>query len=593
MAMDSLSGNLAVILHADIAESTVLVQQDERLAHERIQGAFRLFSETIEKYHGRVRELRGDALLADFARPSDAVTAALSFQANHASYIEQLNDDIQPVARIGIAMGEVIVADSTVTGAGVVLAQRVEQLSEPGGVCITAAIHEALPKRLPFDQEKLGEQTLKGFDELVQVYAVSLIPGGVIPEPEFLAQRDIATAELPDKPSIAVLPFTNLSGDSDQEYFADGISDDIITGLSRFHWFFVIARNSSFVFKGNTVDVKQISRDLGVKYVLEGSVRKSGNRVRISAQLIEATAGHHIWADRYDRNLEDIFAVQDEISEAITTAVAPAFVSAEAKRAERKAPGNFDAWDYAMRGNWHLSRGSKDDLKEARRLFEKALQLDFKNNTALCGLAFTLCWVNIFSWEDDLEAVRIKAYELVKRAIAHDDNDAFAHAILGWVRFTQRDLDGATAECRRALKLNPNLALAESILSICHSWRGDNEDALAHAIKAERLSPRDPAQSMWSFARSSAEFGLGHYEQAAEWAKLATDVMPEFPGAWRYLASSLGHLNRLEEAQVAARELLKVLPHDNIRVVREGLPSIDQDRIDRFVEGLGKAGIPE
>ncbi len=265
MAKDRLSGKLAVILHADVAGSTQLVQQDEQLAHERIQDAFRRFSETIAIYQGRVRELRGDALLADFERPSDAVTAALAFQADHSCYIEQLNDDIRPARRVGIAMGEVIIADSTVTGAGVILAQRGEQLSESGGVCITAAIHEGLPKRLPFDQADMGERQIKGFDETVRCYAVSLKPGRQIPKPEALAYPESAGSAVPDKPSIAVLPFDNMSGDSEQEYFADGISEDLITALSKIHWFFVIARNSSFTYKGQAVDVTRVADALGVR----------------------------------------------------------------------------------------------------------------------------------------------------------------------------------------------------------------------------------------------------------------------------------------------------------------------------------------
>jgi TolB-like protein/cytochrome c-type biogenesis protein CcmH/NrfG len=588
-----LSRKLAVILHADVVGSTRLVQLDETLAHERIRDAFKRFSDTIGRYHGIAHEIRGDALVAEFSMTSDAVSAALAFQLANAAHVEELMDAVRPVVRVGIAMGEVVVADNTVTGAGVVLAQRLEQFAKPGGIVIQGAAYETVPRRLPFDYETLGELELKGFDGPVRAFAVTLRPGADLPKLEPQARQAQQAPGLPDKPSIAVLPFTNMSGDPEQEYFADGISEDIITGLSRFHWFFVIARNSSFAYKGGAVDIKQVARELGVQYVLEGSVRKSGERVRISAQLIDATTGRHVWAERYDRKLEDIFAVQDEISEAITTTVAPAFVSAEARRAERKAPENLDAWDYAMRGNWHLSRRGKDDLAEARRLFEQALQLDPKNTMALSGLAFALCWVDIFGWEEDLEAVRARAYDAARQAVGHDDNDAWAHAILGWVRFTRHELDAAVAECRRALDLNPSLALAESILSISYSWYGDNDEALKHAERAERLSPRDPAQSMWSFARSCAEFGVGNYEQAVQWARLATDVMPDFPGAWRYLAASLGHLDRLEEARAAVHHLLAVLPHDNLRRVRTGLHSVRPERMERFVEGLRKAGLPE
>jgi len=584
---------LAVLLHADIAGSTSLVQVNESLAHERIQNTFHNLSKCIVSYGGIAHEIRGDALIAEFGRASDAVSASLTFQASNSTTNEMQPDDIHPKVRIGIAIGEVVIADGTITGEGIVMAQRLEQTAIPGGVVIQGAAYETVPKRLPFDFKSLGEIDLKGFDAQVRAFTVNLQPGANIPSIEPREHTTFLRANSNDKPSIAVLPFKNMSGDPDQEYFTDGISEDIITGLSKFHWFFVIARNSSFSYKGSQADTWQISKELDVKYVLEGSVRKVGNRVRISAQLMDAAAGHHVWAERYDRELDDIFAVQDEISEAITTTVAPAFISAEERRVVRKTPESFDAWDFAIRGNWHLSRGSKDDLSEAMQLFDEALKLDPKCTTALSGLAFALCWVNIFGWADDLEEIWSKAYKMANLAISYDENDAMAHAIMGWVRFSRQDLDGAISECSRALDLNPNLALAESIYSISSSWRGDNAEAMNHAQKAEKLSPRDPAQSMWCFARSSAEFGMGNYEQAAKWAKLATDVMPEFPGAWRYLASSLAHLGRLDEAQAATHELLNVLPHDNLSMVRDGLPSTHQSRMERFVEGLRKAGLPE
>lgn len=396
-----------------------------------------------------------------------------------------------------------------------------------------------------------------------------------------------------DKPAIAVLPFDNLSGNPEQEYFADGISEDIITGLSKFHWFFVIARNSSFAYKGTAVDVKQVARELGVQYILEGSVRKAGERVRINAQLIDATNGCHIWAERYDRNIDDIFSAQDEISEAIITTVAPTFISVEAQRAERKTPENFNAWDYTARGNWHLWRRGKNDIAEAIRLFEAALQVDTKNTAALSGLAFAQCWVYIFGWEDDLDAVRNMAHEMARRAIDLDDSDAWAHAILGWVHFSSHELDASVTECERALELNPSLALAESVLSIACSWLGENEKAVQHAKMAQRLSPRDPGQSMWSFALACAEFGARNYTEAEEWAKITTTVMPEFPGAWRYLAASLGQLDKVEEAHMAINHLLQIMPHDSLQMVSTRLPSVSRERMEQFIDGLRRAGLPE
>lgn len=397
---------------------------------------------------------------------------------------------------------------------------------------------------------------------------------------------------LPDKPSIAVLPFNNLSGDPEQEYFADGLAEDIITGLSKFHWFFVIARNSSFTYKGGSIDVRQVARELGVKYVLEGSVRKAGNRVRITAQLIDAQTGSHVWAERYDRDLEDIFAVQDEITQAIVGEVAPTFISAEAKRVERKEPESFDAWDYCMRGNWYLSHRGKDDIVEARRLFEKALEQAPNSTMALNGLAFTLGWMINFGWADDPDEARTTALAAARRAVELDDNDAEAHIALGIINFYMDQVEAAVAACRRALELNPNLAAAVAWLSMFLSWAGDYDEAIAHARIAQRLSPRD-SFSIGNFARTCAEYGAGHYEQAVEWAKKMIEVTPEFPAAWMYLTFSLAELDRLEEARAAGDQLQRNMPQINLSILRAALPSGRPEEIDRRLDGLRKAGLPE
>ena len=340
---DHHSRKLAVLLHADVVGSTELVQRDESVAHERIQDSFRRFSETIKAYGGITQEIRGDALVAEFARASDAVTAAIAFQIENTGSNAQLEDDIQPQLRIGISLGEVIVADNTITGAGVVLAQRLEQLAAPGGVVVQGSVSETVPRRLPFDFDSLGEQSLKGFDQPVRAFIVRGKPDAVIPGPELpiadTGPGDVAadnfeerpSLEFSDKPSIAVLPFDNMSGDPEQEYFADGIAEDVITALSRFHDLLVIARNSSFTYRGMSADVRQVGRELDVLYVLEGSVRVVGNRVRITAQLVEALTGNHIWAERFDRSLEDVFEVQDEITALVAATVGQQVHVAEVK----------------------------------------------------------------------------------------------------------------------------------------------------------------------------------------------------------------------------------------------------------------------
>ena len=357
MEKDQLSRKLAVILHADVVGSTSLVQQNETLAHQRIQAVFNNLSKTISSYGGIAHEIRGDALVAEFERASDAVAAALAFQVLNDEINSTLSDDIQPGLRIGISLGEVVIADSTVTGAGVVLAQRLEQLAESGGVVVQGAVSETVPTRIPIEFESLGEQMLKGFDMPVRAFVAKLRPGEELPTPEAAAipkDAESISLQVPDKPSIAVLPFENMSGDPEQEFFADGISEDLITALSKIHWFFVIARHSSFTYKGQAVDVTRVASDLGVRYVIEGSVRKAGDRVRISAQLIDATTGRHVWAESYNRSLTDIFELQDEMTQTIAGAVEPELSAAERERAACTPPESLGAWEFYQRGLWHL-----------------------------------------------------------------------------------------------------------------------------------------------------------------------------------------------------------------------------------------------
>jgi adenylate cyclase len=584
---ERLPRKLAAILYADVVGYSRLTGEDEDATHRRLAEYLDVISARVAQHHGEVVHYAGDAVLAVFKAAVDAVSSAVEIQAQLRERNAELPESRKVEFRIGVNLGDVIEDRGDVYGDGVNVAARLESLADAGGVCISESVHTALGTKLPLCYRFAGEQRVKNIDKPVRTYHIEAVTATAT------GRTNAARGALDEKPSIAVLPFTNMSGDPEQEYFSDGITEDIITGLSRFHWFFVIARNSSFTFKGTSVDVKQIARDLGVHYVLEGSVRKSGQRVRITAQLIHAATDRHVWAERYDRSLEDIFALQDEISEAIVTAVAPAFVSAEAHRAQRKLPENLDAWDYAMRGNWFLSRRGKVDLDEARRLFGMALDIDPNSTIALAGLAFALCWVSNLGFEGDLDAVRKTAYDAALRAIDLDDNDAWAHATLAFVFFSMRQLDAAIPECKRAIALNPNLAVAQSLLAISYTWRGDNDDALRHAELAERLSPRDPVQSMWSFARTCAEFGAGHYDRALAAARLTTEAMPRFPGGWRYVASSLGHLGRIEEARAARDELLKVAPRDSLSLVRMVLPGVHSERMERLIDGLRKAGLPE
>ena len=591
MAEERVQRRLAAILVADVVGYSRLMEADEEGTRARLRSLHsELIDPRIAADGGRIVKTMGDGILVEFPSAVDAVRSALVIQ----EALRRRNADVFEEARVdfrvGINVGDVIVEGEDIHGDGVNVASRLEGLCGPGEVYVSGTVYDQAAGKLAASFEDLGEKSVKNIEKPVRVYRARVEPNADA-RPEQHTEHTLPP--LLEKPSIAVLPFDNLSGDPEQEYFADGLAEDIITGLSRFHWFFVIARNSSFTYKGGAVDLKQVARELGVQYVLEGSVRKAGNRVRVTAQLIDALTNRHVWAERYDRDLEDIFVIQDELTEAIVGAVAPSFISAEAKKVERKSPENFDAWDYAMRGNWYLSHRGKDNLAEARRLFDKALELDSRSTMALSGLALTLTWMLTFGWAGDADEILTTAYEAARRAVELDENNAEAHVALGWVSVRMHKLDSAVAACRHALELNPSLAIAEGVLAIVLSWRGDDDEAILHAEKAERLSPRDPIYSLWSFAHTVAEFGAGRYEQAVEWANKTIEATPEFPGAWRYLAAGLAHLGRIEEACAAIDQVLHLVPHDNIRLLRKILPSVRPERLERFLDGLRKAGLPE
>jgi len=396
-----------------------------------------------------------------------------------------------------------------------------------------------------------------------------------------------------DKPSIAVLPFVNMSGDPEQEYFADGIAEDITTALSRFQWFFVIARNSSFSYKGRAMDVKSVAEDLGVQYALEGSVRKSGKRVRVTAQLIDAPTGHHVWAEKYDRDLENVFAVQDEIAESIAAAVAPSFVSAEERRVERKAPGNFDSWDYTVRGNQHLWRLTKNEIAEAKRLFQVAIDIDPQSSVALGGLSLAYVWESLLGLVDNPADALAAAHQAAQRAIAADQHDGWGHSMLGFVNIHRRQHDAAIAAYRSALDINPNLAFAEGGLGHAYGWRGDYDAAIVHTDKAARLSPHDPARLFWIMGRAAAAFVAGKYDEGVHWGRRLTETFPDFALGWRVLATCHVHNGNLADARAAVEQLLCLVPHDNLRQVARAIPTYRCADLERFLVGLRNAGLPE
>ncbi len=591
------SRKLAVLLHADVVDSTGLVRHNETLAHQRIQETFRRFSETIANHGGTAHEIRGDALVAEFPRASDAVCAAIAFQDQNADFNVSLEDALQPRLRIGIAMGEVVVADNTITGDGIVLAQRLEQLAGPGAVCIQGAAYETVPKRLPFDYENLGDRVLQGFGEPVRVYEVGLRAGAVVPAPES-SDAEPAALELPDKPSIAVLPFTNMSGDPEQEYFSDGLTEDIITALSRFRELFVIARNSTFLYRNKPVAITKIGRELGVRYVLEGSVRRAGHRIRVNAQLIDAKTGGHLWAERYDRDLEDIFAIQDEITTGIVTATGVEIGRAELARIAHTRPGSLNAWDCYQQGVWHAYQITKADNKEARRLFERAAELDSRSPRPYEGLARVGFSDVMNKFSDTPEQTLAEAKRAGERALSLDDEDAVAHTMYGRLLVVLGKYDDAVREFTRAIELNPNLALAYEHRAFALHWRERPEEAIEECDMALRLSPRDPAKwQSWNL-KAFACFQAGRYEETIQFGNQVLQYRPEHPAMCEVVVAAAAELGDADRLEAAKAELFRRFPDYSIRSRREHYRHwenmhLPQRYIERIFAGLRKAGLPE
>ncbi len=396
-----------------------------------------------------------------------------------------------------------------------------------------------------------------------------------------------------DRPSVAVLPFANMSGDPEQEYFADGISEDVITELSRFHSIFVIARNSSFTYRGQALDVRKVAKDLGVRYVLEGSVRRAGTTIRVTAQLIDATSGRHVWAERYDRALVDLFAVQDEITRNIIGSIAPGIVMAEIQHSKGKTAAELDSWDRIMRAHWHIRRFTAVDFREACRLLEELLTHEPDNAVALGDLAFSLHFAAIFGWTDSPPAAMARMSELAQRAVESDDQDAAAHTSLAIHDLFSGRHDDAMRRLRRAIELNPNSSFAHGYVGVVHAFGGDHDLAIETVQEAMRLSPRDLLMVIWRVVEGWAHLGAERFDRAAESARLAIGWNAAFADAHAILASALGHAGRLDEARAALDECVRQFPGLTLRDPRLTRPfrrAVDQER---FLDGLRKAGLAE
>ncbi len=573
---------MAAILAADVVGYSRLMGADEEgtLARLKALRADPIDSE-IAAHRGRIVKTTGDGLLVEFPSVVDAVRCAVAVQTALAERNRTLADGQRIELRIGINLGDVIVDDGDIFGDGVNIAARLEAMAEPGGICIDRAVRDQVRDKLALAFEDLGEQSLKNIARPVRVFRVR--PAAAPPSPP--APPAMATPApaltLPDKPSIAVLPFANMSNDPEQEFFADGIAEDIITALSRYPSLFVIARNSSFSFRGRAVDIKQVGRELGVRYVLEGSLRKAGHRIRVTAQLIEAETGNHVWAQRYDRDLADIFAVQDEITQATTIAIAPAIAEAEQQRAIRKPPESLDAWAACQRGLWHLGKANAADDARAEIFFKQATDLDPMFAGGYIGLAAVL---------SRAKGTQSQEEAMARRAVALDGGDAEAHARLALALNARGDHQGAREQAEQALALCPNLAAAHGALGVVLAYAGQPQAGLAALEACIRLDPRAPSLVNRLNQVALAHYFCRDYEAAVEAAGRAIRSFPAFPSPYRWLAAALGELGRIAEAKAALDKAIAISPASFDFQVRERPPWFRPEDHAHMLDGLRKAG---
>jgi adenylate cyclase len=567
---------LSAILAADVVGYSTLMAADEAgtLAALRAHRAEIFDPETVKR-GGRVVKLMGDGALVEFPSVVDAVECALAVQ-------RRLAEQGGPIRlRIGINLGDVIIDGDDIYGDGVNVAARLEALAEPGGICIASMVQESVGNRVEAEFADAGEHEVKGIERPVRVYRWPDAGSG-----------QVALA-LPEKPSIAILPFDNMSSDPEQDFFAEGIAEDIITELSKFRSLFVIARNSSFAFKGQGLDVKEIGRRLGVRYVVEGSVRRAGKRVRITAQLIDAVEDTHLWAERYDRDLDDIFAVQDEVTTAIVTTIEPHLAETERQRARRKPPENLDAWESYQRGLWHLYQYTLEEIPLGVQFMEQAVERDPGFALAQAGLAFALYYHVLLGASHDRAGEIDRALAVGHRAIMLDPADPFAYVAMARVHTVRAEHELAIQHCDRAISLNPSYSAAH--FGRAHSlWMsGRAEEALASHEASMRLSPNDPVTWAYMASYSLALSMLERFDEALCWARRAN--RQRTIGLYASIAEvvALGHLERSDEAAEALKRAWAKKPGFTMEFLRSVLPITDRAYRERFELGMRNAGLTD
>jgi adenylate cyclase len=578
---------LAAVLAADVAGYSRLIGADEGGTLARLRAVRGdLIDRKIADNRGRIVKTTGDGLLVEFSSVVDALRCAIEVQAGMSERNAAVPADRRIEWRIGINVGDIVVEDGDIFGDGVNVAARLEGLAEPGGICVSARVQEDAAGRLDLAFEDIGEQQLKNIARPVRAYRVVMSGGSALPQPR-------SGLALPDKPSIAVLPFANMSGDPEQEYFADGMVEEIITALSRIRWLFVIARNSSFTYKGQAVDVKQVGRELGVRYVLEGSVRKAGGRVRITAQLIDATSGTHLWADRFDGLLEEVFELQDKVAISVAGVIEPTLRQAEIERARRKRPDSLDAYDLYLRALPFAYTSMPEDAEKALGFLEQAIKLD--PDFAVAHAIIAWCQEQRYLRGGLHEQARTIALRHARLAITMGGDDPTALAIAGLVIgfLEPSEYDVAVSAFDRSLALSNSSALALGFSAATRAWHGESTIAIEQAEQALRLSPLfDPLSKERHMAIAIAHFVARRFEESAAAASRAIQANPRFSPPYWMRAAALANLGRIDEAKAVARQVLEVQPRFTIGSITSA-PFANREILDALGNALRRVGLPE
>ena len=581
------------MLAADVAGFSRLVGVDEEGTIGQLKAhRAALFDAKLAEHHGRLVKTTGDGLLAEFASVVDAVRCAVDVQRGMAARNADVAPDRRIEFRIGVHVGDIIVEDNDIFGEGVNVAARLEGLAAPGGICVSARVQEDVEGRLDVGFADEGEQQLKNITRPVRVHRLLL--DGAEAEATPVAAAKSADPPMPDRLSIAVLPFQNMSADSDQDYFADGMVEDIITGLSHYRHMYVIARNSTFTYKGRAVDVKQVGRELGVRFVLEGSVRRAGSRIRITGQLVDATTAAHIWAEYFEGGIEDIFDLQDQVTAKVVGAIEPEMRRAETARARRRPTDNPDAHLCLLRGLASLDKWNKAGIDEAMRLAHQAIELD-PAYSGPYGLALS-CYIirKANRWVADVAQDRAETVRLTAQAVEVGRDDAISLSLSGFaIAYVLDDLDAGAILIDRALAITPNFAMVLGHSGYVRVWLGEPQLAIDHLQRAMRLSPVDPLFFMMQAALAMAHFIAGRDDEAFAWAEKAAQRNPFFAAATWTAAASAANLGRSEDAAKYVARLRQIDPGVTIPTIEERLSLRRRQDRARLIDSLRMAGLAE